>query len=163
MSRQFLLLVGAVVAAVVVQVAVLPVHIATPFKPDLLLIIVVYLALRGSFQAGTPLAWLLGLLNDCFSGIYLGLNAFAFLIIFLAIKHVADRLYAESDFLFVVTVCVATLATSVIDLLLLVMFTQTPGIAYTMTAGLIPHLLTNAFAASLAALLPGFSRGHEAL
>ncbi len=151
----------AVVAAVVLQAAVLPVHIATPFKPDLLLIIVVHLALRGSFQAGTPLAWLLGLLKDVFSGLYLGLNAFTFLIIFLVIKNVADRLYAESGFLFVVTVGVATMVATIANLLLLLMFTQTPGIAYSMTAGLIPHILTNAFAASLAALLPGFSRGHE--
>lgn len=151
----------AVAAAVVLQAAVLPVHIATPFKPDLLLIIVVHLALRGSFQAGTPLAWLLGLLKDVFSGLYLGLNAFTFLIIFLVIKNVADRLYAESGFLFVVTVGVATMVATIANLLLLLMFTQTPGIAYSMTAGLIPHILTNAFAASLAALLPGFSRGHE--
>jgi rod shape-determining protein MreD len=32
-----------IVAAVVLQAAVLPVHIASPFKPDLLLIFVVYL------------------------------------------------------------------------------------------------------------------------
>jgi len=158
-----MLLACAVVAAVVVQAAVLPVHIATPFKPDLLLIIVVYLALRGSFQAGTPLAWLLGLLKDCFSGIYLGLNAFTFLIIFLVIKNVADRLYAESGFLFIVTLGVATLAATTCNLLLVIMFTNTPGITYSMTAGLIPHLLTNAFAASLVTLLPGFSRGHEAV
>lgn len=156
-----MLFAGTVAAAVVLQAAVLPVHIATPFKPDLLLIIVVHLALRGSFQAGTPLAWLLGLLKDVFSGLYLGLNAFTFLLIFLVIKHVADRLYAESDFLFVVTVGIATLASVTANLLLLVMFTQTPGIAYSMTVGLIPHLLTNAFAASLVALLPGFSHGHE--
>ena len=151
----------AVASAVVLQASVLPVYIAASFKPDLLLVIVVYLGLRGSFQTGTPLSWLLGLLKDVFSGLYLGLNAFTFLVIFLAIKNVADRLYAESDFLFVVTVAVATLAATTCNLLLLIMFTQTPGIAYSMTAGLIPHLLTNAFAASLVVLLPGFSRGHE--
>lgn len=153
----------AVISAVLLEASVLPLHFATPFKPDLLLIIVVYLALRGTFQTGTPVAWLLGLLKDVFSGIFLGLNAFTFLVIFLVIKNVADRLYAESSFLFVVTVGVASLAAPTINLLLLLMFTHTHGIAYSITAGLIPHLLTNAFAASLVVLLPGFCRGHEAL
>lgn len=154
-------LAGTIICAVVIQAAVLPVHLATPFKPDLLLIIMVYLALRGSFETSIPLAWLLGLLKDVFSGIFLGLNAFSFLIIFLFIKSVADRLYAESGFLFVVTVSVATVASVAIDFLLLLMFTQTPGIFYSMIAGFIPHLLVNAFAASLIALLPGFTRGQE--
>lgn len=162
MSRRgALLFASAVVSAVVLQTTVLPIHIATPFKPDLLLVITVFLALRGTFASGAPLAWLLGLLKDVFCGLYLGLSAFTFLVIFLVIKGVADRLYAESAFLFVVTVVAASLA-SVAGNLLLLMFTQTPGIAYSITAGLIPHLLTNAFAASLVALLPGFNCGREA-
>lgn len=160
-KRGALLLAGSVISAVLLQTTVLPVHIATPFKPDLLLIIMVYLALRGTFRSGAPLAWLMGLLKDVFSGLYLGLNAFTFLLIFLVIKNAADRLYAESSFLFVVTVSVATLASVTANLLLLLMFTQTPGIAYSMTAGIIPHILTNAFAASLVALLPCFTRGPE--
>jgi len=155
------LFVGAVLFSVIFQATVLPVYIAAPFKPDLLLIITAYLALRGSFESGAPLAWFLGLLKDAFSGLFLGLNAFTFLVIFLIIKNAADRLYAESSFLFVVTVAVATLASVTGNLLLLLMFTQTPGIAYSMTAGLIPHLLTNAFAASLVVLLPGFNRNPE--
>lgn len=160
-KRGALIFAGAVLSALLLQTTVLPIHISTPFKPDLLLVIMVYLALRGAFRSGTPLAWLLGLLKDVFSGLYLGLNAFTFLVIFLVIKNAADRLYAESGFVFVVTVSVATLAAVTADLLLLLMFTQTPGIAYSMAAGIIPHMLTNAFAASLVALLPGFSRGPE--
>lgn len=159
--RSVLLFSCAVVLAVVFQAAVLPIHVATPFKPDLLLIILVYLALRGSFELGIPLAWLLGLLKDVFSGLYLGLNAFSFLLVFLVIKSVADRLYAESGFLFVVTVVVATLVSVTVNLLLLLMFTQIPGIAYSMVAGLIPHLLVNSFAASLVALLPTFSSEQD--
>jgi len=158
-----MLFIATVILAVIFQSSVLPVYIADPFKPDLLLIIVVYLALRGSFKFGSPLSWLLGLIKDVLSGLYLGLNAFTFLIIFLVIKNVADRLYAESSFLFVVTVLVATLASATINLLLLVMLTNVPGIAYSITSGLIPHVLTTAFAASLATLFPRFSRGNEAL
>ena len=155
---------GAVIAtllAVVLQSSVLPVHIIAPFKPDLLLIAAVYLALRGSFETGAPLAWFLGLVKDVFSGLYLGLNAFTFLVIFMIIKSVADRLYAESAPLFVLTVTAATLACVSVNLLLLVMFTATPGIVYSMGAGLFPHLLVNAFVASLVTLMPGFDRTLE--
>jgi len=147
-----------VVSAVVLQSAVLPVHIASPFKPDLLLIFVVYLALRGSFTAGAPLSWTMGLVKDVFSGLYLGLNAFSFLLIFMVIKSISARLYTESAPLFVITVTVATLSCVSFNLLLMVMFTASPGIAYSMGAGLVPHLLVNAFAASLVPLIPGFDR-----
>lgn len=152
-----------IVLAVVVETSVLPMHIATSFKPDLLLIAMVYLALRGSIESGVFLAWVLGLIKDVFSGLYLGLNAFTFLLIFLVIKSISDLLYAESSELFVVTVSAATLACVAADLILLIMFTSTPGITYSMTASLLPHLLANAFVASLVALLPVFSSPQEAL
>jgi len=155
-SAIFALLLG-----VVVQTSVLPIHVADPFKPDLLLVAMVYLALRGSSASGAFLAWILGLVKDVFSGLYLGLNAFSFLIIFLVIKSISDLLYAESSELFVVTVTAATLACVTVDLLLLLMLTSTPGIFYSMTAGLLPHLLVNAFAASLVTLLPVFSSPQE--
>ena len=156
-----LLLALAIAAAVVLQASVLPAYLDFHFRPDLLLIITVFVALRGSFQSGTPLAWILGLLKDVFSGLYLGLNAFTFLIIFLVIKSVSDRLYAESGFLFVVTVVAATLVCIIGNFLLLLMFTKTQGIAYSMSSALIPNLMINAFAASLIALLPCFTLYEE--
>ena len=128
------------VLAVVLQTSVLPFHVASPFKPDLLLVAMVYLALRSPAASGALLAWLLGLIKDVFSGLYLGLNAFSFLIIFLVISSISDLLYAESGELFVVTVSAATLACVTANLLLLVMLTSTPGITFSMTADLLPHL-----------------------
>jgi rod shape-determining protein MreD len=153
----------ALVLAVVLQTSVLPVHVAGPFKPDLLLVAMVYLALRGPVASGALLAWLLGLVKDVFSGLYLGLNAFSFLIVFLVITSISDLLYAESGELFVVTVGAATLACVTANLILLLMLTYTPGITYSMTAGLLPHLLANAFAASLVTLLPVFVSPQEVL
>lgn len=151
------------VAAVVLQTSVLPFFVASPFKPDLLLIVMVYLALRSPITSGVLLAWTLGLIKDVFSGLYLGLNAFSFLLIFLVIKNISDLLYAESGELFVVTVSAATLACVTVDLLLMLMLTSTPGISYSITASLLPHLFANAFAASLVTLLPLFSSPQEAL
>lgn len=162
MIRNVAVLFGLVVA-VVLQTSILPVHIATAFKPDLFLVAMVFLALRGPAVQGAFLAWSLGLIKDVFSGLYLGLNGFSFLIVFLVIKSISDLLYAESGELFVVTVSAATLGCVTVDLILLLMLTSTPGISYSMTTGLIPHLLANAFAASLITLLPVFSSPQEVL
>jgi len=147
--------------SVVLQVSVLPIYLISSFKPDLFLIIVVFLGLRGSFEAGTPLAWLLGLIKDSFGGLYLGLNAFAFLLIFFAIKSTSARLYSDSSGLFVISVCAATLACCTLNLLLLLMFTSSGGISYSILSDLLPHLLINSFTASLVAIFPSFERVQE--
>ncbi|MDO9069853.1 MAG: rod shape-determining protein MreD [Deltaproteobacteria bacterium] len=159
--RNFLLLFLSVLASMILQVSVLPVYLISSFKPDLLLIIMVFLGLRGSFETGTPLAWLLGLLKDSFSGLYLGLNAFSFLLIFFAIKSTSDRLYADSPGLFVLAVCAASLACSTINLILLLMFTYSGGILYSIFTDIVPYLLVNSFAASLLTLFPWFDNPQE--
>lgn len=154
--RAVLLLCSLIVGAMVLQISLLPVFIRPPFKPDLLLIIMVFIALRESFEIGAPLSWLLGMLNDVCGGLYLGLNAATFFVSFLLIRSVSDRLYADSAILFVLSVAGITLTGFTLNLLLVIMFTTTPGIAYSMLADLIPHLLVNAFAASLVTIFPGF-------
>lgn len=154
--RTALLFSGLVLASIVIQVSLLPVFIRPSFKPDLLLVIMVFIALRGSYKTGAPLAWLLGMLGDVFSGLYLGLNAATFLISFLVIKNVSDRLYADSAILFVLTVAGVTLAGFTLNLFLTVMFTASPGIAYSMFSDIFPRLLVNAFIASIVSAFPGF-------
>ncbi len=134
----------------------IPVFVRPSFKPDLLLVIMVFITLRGSLQVGAPIAWLLGLLDDVCSGLYLGLNAATFLISFIVIRSVSDRLYADSAMLFVLTVAGVTLAEFTLNLLLMVMFTSSPGLAYSMFSDIFPRLLVNAFIASVVSLFPGF-------
>lgn len=162
MSRRTVLLLSCLVlVALVIQVSVLPVFLLPAFKPNLLLVIMVFVALRSSFEVGFPLSWLLGLLNDVVSGLYLGLNAITFLIIFLVIRSISDRLYADSAFLFVLAVAGVTFASFTLNLLLLVMLTASPGIAYSMVLDIVPRLLVNSFVASLVTLFPGFDRQLE--
>lgn len=160
--RAVLLFVFLVVASIAIQVSLLPAFILTPFKPDLLLVIMVFLALRVSFETGAPLAWMLGMLDDVYSGLYLGLNAATFLISFLVIKRVLDRLYADSAILFVLTVTAVTFAVFTLNMLLMVVFTSTPGIAYSMVSDIFPRLLVNAFIASIVSAFPGFDCQLEA-
>ena len=154
--RATLLMFCTIMASIVIQTSLLPVLIRPSFKPDLLLVIMVFVALRGSFESGAPLAWLLGMLNDVCSGLFLGLNAATFLISFLVIKSVSDRLYAESSFLFVLTVVGVTFFNFALNLFLLALFTTSPGIVYSMLSDLFPRLLVNAFIASLVTAFPGF-------
>jgi len=154
--RATFLLCCLVVTSIVIQVSLLPAFVRSPFKPDMLLVIMVYIALHGSFKVGAPLAWLLGMFNDVYSGLYLGLNAATFLISFLVIKSVSERLYADSAILFVLTVAGVTLAGFSLNLLLTVMFTSSPGIAYSMLSDIFPRLLVNSFIASIVSSLPGF-------
>lgn len=154
--RAVLLLAGVVLASIVLQAAILPVFVRSAFKPDLLLVIMVFMALRSSSQVGAPLAWLLGMLNDVCSGLYLGLNAASFLVVFLVVRSLSDRLYADSAILFVLAVSGVTLACFTLNLLLLLLFTASPGIAYSMVSDVVPRLLVNSFVASFVTLFPGF-------
>lgn len=152
--RTFLKGLFVIVAVAAFQAAVVPHYLEPAFKPDLLLVLMVYLALRSPTSVSLPAAYGLGLLKDCLSGIYLGLNAFSFLVVYLVLKSVSERLYVQSCLLFVLTVSVATVASLAINLLLLLVFSQASTLFASLLSLLLPHLLVNAFVASLVAVVP---------
>ncbi len=133
----------------VAQVTLLPAHFTDPFKPNLLIIVVAYLALKGTSRADAGLAFLLGLVQDCFSGLYLGLNGFSFLVIYLLLKKTADRLYTDSYYLMILVVFLITIVNSFIHLFLLAIFSVADGVYAPLLAALLPQGLVNALAASL--------------
>ncbi len=151
-----------VYAALLMQVTLLPAYLADPFKPNLLILFIAYLGLREGGWRGGVLACLLGLLADCFSGLYLGLNAFSFLFIYLFLRKVADRLYTDSLYLMVLVVSVATFFNGFIHLLLLLLFSVADGVYASLLPALIPQALVNALAASLVFGTPSFSAREEA-
>lgn len=141
-------------SVVALQVSVLPHYLEPAFKPDLLLILMVYLTLRVSTSISLPLAYGFGLLKDCLSGIYLGLNGFSFLVVYVVLKSVSERLYVQSCLLFVLAVSAATAGSLVVNLVLLLIFSQSSGIFTSAMHLFIPQLLVNAFVASLVAFVP---------
>lgn len=143
-----------VLAMVTLQAAVLPRYLEPAFKPDLLLVLMVYLALRSPTSVSLPTAYGLGLLEDCLGGIYLGLNGFSFLVVYLVMKSLSERLYVQSCLLFVLAVSAATTASLTINLALLFLFSQHASPLVTVLNVFVPHLLVNAFVASLLALIP---------
>lgn len=144
-------------ALALLQTSVLPHYLATPYKPDLFLVFMVYLALRAPVSTSLPAAYGLGLFKDSLGGIYLGLNGFSFLVIYLVLKALSDRLYVRSAVLFVLTVAIATVSVMVINLALLSVFSQGGALLSSMLGALAPHLLINAFIASLIAAFPAYS------
>ena len=148
-------------AALLVQVAVLPAYLADPFQPNLLIIIAVYLGLREGGWHGGVLAFLLGLVEDCFSGIYLGLSAFSFLAIYLAMRKVSGRLYTDSFPLILLVVFLASIANGLLHLLLLLLFSAAAGIYKSLLPAILPQALLNAFFASLVFALPLFRSREE--
>ena len=143
-----------VLGIVLLQTSVLPGYLMSLYKPDLLLILMVFLALRAPIATSLPAAYGLGLLKDCLSGLYFGLNAFSFLIIYLVLKLLSYRLYVQNSFLMVLTVTASTFASMLINILLLSVFSESTGLISSLITSLIPHLLMNAFVASLVAILP---------
>ncbi len=132
-----------------VQVTLLPARLADPFKPNLLIIGVAFLALRGTGYFGAGLAFLLGLVQDCFSGLYLGLNGFSFLVIYLLLEKTADRLYTDNHYLMILVVFLISIVNGFLHLCLLAIFSVADGVYAPLLAALLPQGLVNALAASL--------------
>jgi rod shape-determining protein MreD len=145
-----------VLVVVLLQTSVLPNYLISLYKPDLLLVLMVFLALRAPLATSLPAAYGLGLVKDCLSGLYLGLNAFSFLVVYLVLKMLSDRLYVQNAFLLVLTVSASTVATMLINVLLLSIFSESAGLVSSLMTAAIPQLLMNAFVASLVAALPDF-------
>jgi len=137
-----------IIAALLLQVTILPAYLADPFKPNLLIIAVVYLGLK-SGRLGGFLAFGLGILQDCFSGIYLGLNGFSYLCIYILLDLTADRLYTDSRYLMIFVVFLATVINGLLQLLLLILFPTATSIYESILPGLIPQGLVNALISSL--------------
>jgi len=154
---QFIL---AVYAALLLQVAVLPVYLSDPFQPNFLIIIVVYLGLREGGVHGGILAFLIGIFADCFSGIYLGLSGFSFLTIYLALRQVSGRLYTDSLLLTLMVVTLATFANGLLHLFLLLLFSAAAEVYKSLLPALIPQALVNAFTAAILFSFP-LNRSRE--
>lgn len=141
----------------ILQASILPQYLLPAFRPDLLLVLMVFLALRAPASVGLPAAYGIGLVKDSLGGLYFGLSAFSFLAVYLLLRSLSDRMYVHSGLLFVIAVSASTLVSASVSLLMMVLFSQAPGIYSSVIAALIPQMLVNAFIASLVAASPSFS------
>jgi rod shape-determining protein MreD len=145
---------GWLLASVLLQMTLLPRYLLDPFQPNLILIMVVYLGLKLPHRFAGLAAFGLGILQDSFSGIYLGLHAFSYLCIYTLLSEVADRLYTDNRALFVLVVFLATLFGALLNLLMLLIFSVSKGVYASLLPALIPQALVNALVASLIFSIP---------
>ena len=145
----YLKIAGWVFAAYLLQMTLLPRYILDPFQPNLIIILVVYLGLKQPHRFAGFAAFGLGLLQDSFSGIYLGLHAFSYLCIYTLLSGLADRLYTDNRALFVLVVFLATMSSALLNLLMLAIFSISKGVYASLLPALIPQALVNALIASL--------------
>lgn len=98
--------------AVVLQTVILPLVVKGYYKPDLLLILVVYLGLHEEPRRGGLLAYLLGWCYDGVAGTFPGLNGFILLGIFLAVRGIVTRVNTESSPLLLLLILAGTVLQS---------------------------------------------------
>lgn len=138
------------VLVVILQVAVLPAYLEDPFKPNLMIILVSYFALREDISFfGGFIAYLLGLIQGTFSGIHFGLAGISTLLIYMILRKIADQLYTDSDQLMVVVVFIASIIDATVSLLFIILFSASPGIYHSIFTNMVPQALVNAMVASL--------------
>lgn len=103
------------VSAMVLQTTVLDVLTIKGIKPDLILVIVVYLGLVKGSDIGCTSGFFFGLLEDVYSGMYLGSNALTKTTLGFFCGVIGKRLYTQSLFSQILCVGFAT----VVDVILL--------------------------------------------
>ena len=88
----FLVFLSLGIGIIVLQTAVLHLLPAWLGKPDILFLLVVYIACRGDMLLGALTILVLGLFMDVFSGVYLGLYPVMYLLVFSFIKGISRRI-----------------------------------------------------------------------
>jgi rod shape-determining protein MreD len=94
------------------QSSVFPHVLPGNLKPDLLLVLVIYLGLREGYLRGGVVSYLLGCLKDVFAGIYPGLFGFTFLLLFYAVRGVGGRFNSENPLFLLLLTLAGTLLES---------------------------------------------------
>ncbi len=132
------------------QVSFFPAWLSPPFTPNLTLFFVVHLGLRETFSWTNCLAaFLIGLLQDCFSGCYFGLHGFIYLFGYLLLKQTSERFYTDNNLLIVMGVFLGIILDGVMTFCLLLLFSEADGIYGSLFSGLLPHALTSTLASLL--------------
>ena len=135
------------------QTAVFPRLLPAYLKPDLFIILIVYLSISETPLRGGLIAWLLGALKDVFAGLALGLHGFVFLIAFFIVKGTERRLNTESSLLLVFMVFFGTVFVKSLTALILLILTDSGGSWQVILRQIPPQMLSTAGVAYLLLLI----------
>jgi len=138
------------------QVSLLPVWLEDPFKPNLIIILVCYIALREEGAVtGALFTYFSGLLQGVFSGLYFGLSGISYLLIYLFLKRISDQLYTESNHLMVFAVFAASIFDTLVSLVLISLFSSDTGMFGSFLSNMIPQAVITSIVAAV--IFPAYS------
>jgi rod shape-determining protein MreD len=124
--RSFAALAATAIVAMVLQTTVFPYIPALPVAPNLMMVLAVYLGVFHRNMGGALGAFLLGYFLDAFSGVRLGINAFAFTLVFASVQLVARSIWVQGSLPVIVVVFVAGCVRGVVMLAILALAGGTP-------------------------------------
>jgi rod shape-determining protein MreD len=138
--KQLVLLVFVVCTAVLLQTWSFPRLLPLPWRPDLFLILVIYLAFFGSFFQGALLCFVLGALMDVFGGDVLGLYGLVFTTLFFMVRTLISQINIETTFPFYYMVAFGTCIEVILLAFFVLFFSPREGGVWALvTAGLFPQ------------------------
>ena len=117
-------------------------------KPDLLLILVVYLGVNEDFGSGGILAYSFGALLDVFAGSFMGMYGLSFLVLFFSVRGAVSFFNSENPLLLLFMVFCGTLLEAAM-LILLGFMAQVTDLWLIIIRWIVPQLVINVLVAYL--------------
>jgi len=133
--------------AAVLQTVLLPLLLQGDYKPDLVLLLVVYLGLHEDRWRGGLIVYLMGWFFDGVGGAFPGLNGFVMLAIFLSVRGIVSRVNTDSSILLLLLVMAGTILQSFLVAFALDFFRQDISVISQIAWQLPTQLLLNFVAA----------------
>jgi len=135
--------------ALLLQTVMLPPLLAGGVKPDLILLLTIWIGLRESPWQGGALVYGLGWLYDAYAGVYPGLHGFVLLAVFLTVSGLVTRLNTDSLPLLWCLVGGATLMQGVLTVFALEFFAEAESFWLVLLRNLPAQMLCNLLAGYL--------------
>jgi rod shape-determining protein MreD len=110
--NRYLLYLSLAGVGIIMQTVLMPTLLQGDYKPDFLLILVIYLGLHESPTKGGLLVYLMGWCYDGVAGVFPGLHGFVLLGLFLAVRGIVTRVNTESSALLLLLVAAGTVLQS---------------------------------------------------
>jgi rod shape-determining protein MreD len=131
------------VASILAQTSILPLLLGLTLRPDLILLLVLYIGLNEPPLAGAFYAWLLGCILDVFCGTTLGLNGMIMLLIFCGTYIGGRQLNLKNDLVLLVATILGTISNSLLLILTLLCFSEQNQSSFPILNGFPAQLFIN--------------------
>ncbi len=157
--RGFILFLSVGIFFALLQSSVFPLFLSPNWRPNLILLLILYLGLSENLSRALIAGLLLGAIQDSFCGPSLGLYVSVYLIIILATRALTAQLNIESPPLLLLLIAGGTLLQNLLIGFYLTIFAETDSVLHILLPAIPMQLLSNlGFAAVLLFLLLRFQR-----